>query len=274
MNRTGGAESSTNRALSILDLYTVERPAWSVDELQKQMGFARATIYRYVRELTVSGFLVGIAGGKYVLGPRFIEFDRQIRKSDPVIRFAVPEMEKIADIVNGNQLLCTFYGHCVMTVYQAHKDAEILKYTSMERGRPFSLFRGAPSKVILANLSNYQLKNVYLRHQNVIRDEDLGESWREFLANIQAIRKQGYWIGSELDSELVGAAAPIFCDPGTVVGAICLVRLRSKASEKDIKMLAELAVGTAEVISTKLHDWSSRPDTDVCVPKTLSELMT
>lgn len=265
-DRTGPTESSTNRALSILDLYTVECPAWTVDQLQKQMGFARATIYRYVRELTKSGFLVGIAGGKYVLGPRFIEFDRQIRICDPLIRFAVPEMEKIADIVNGNQLLCTFYGDYVMTVYQTYKDAEILKHTSMERGRPFPLFRGAPSKVILANLSNYQLKNIYLLHQNVIRNEGLGSTWREFTSNIQTIRRQGYWVGSELDSELVGIAAPIFSGPGAVAGALCLVRLRTKATEDDVKMLSDLAVSTAKIISDKLHDWSSQPHTETFVP--------
>lgn len=258
--------TSTNRALSLLDFYTVDHPAWTVDGLQKQTGFARATVYRYIRELTGSGFLVGIAGGKYVLGPRFIEFDRQIRLCDPIIRFAAPEMEKIADKVDGNQLLCTFYGDCVMTVYQACKDTEILKHTSMERGKPFPLFRGAPSKIILANLSNYQLKNVYLLHQSTIQAEGLGATWREFLANGQSIRRQGYWASSELDNELIGVAAPVFSEPGSVAGALCLVRLRSKTDPAIIEMMAQTAMETAQGISAKLQEWSSGAEEEVFLP--------
>ncbi len=259
-------KSSTNRALSILDLYTVTRPAWTVDEIHKEIGYARATIYRYIGELTDSGFLVGIAGARYVLGPRFIEFDRQIRLTNPVIRVASPLMKEIRNIVNGNQLLCSFYGDYVMTVYQDQKDSDVLPFTSMERGRPFSLFRGAPSKIILANLSNYQLKNVYLLHADDILKEGLGQTWQEFLSNVQSIRRQGYWIGSELDPELVGIAAPIFSEPGTIAGSLCLVRLRSKVSEKDLEMLSELAGDTARSISKNLQDWHLSNGTAAYVP--------
>ena len=76
----------SSRVLSILDLFTVEAPRWTVDMMAGRVAVAPATVYRYVRDLCTAGFLVQAAGGGYVLGPRFVEVDRQIRIADPLLR--------------------------------------------------------------------------------------------------------------------------------------------------------------------------------------------
>ena len=258
--------SSANRVLGILDLFTPEKPAWTVEMLQEELGQARATIYRYLRDLTDSGFLVAVSGGQYVLGPRFIEFDRQIRICDPLIQVAVPIMAEIRDIVAGGQLLCTFYGDRVMTVHRDQSDPNVVKHMSMERGKPFPLFRGSPSKTILANLSNYQLKNVYLLHEQAIREEGLGDSWSEFLANMKKIRRNKYWIASDIDTTLIGVSAPIFSSPNAISGALCLVRHKKDASEVDLAMLGELAVKAADRITEGLQQKCQSGDAGSFVP--------
>ncbi len=244
--RTLGGSSAT-RVLGLLDLFTPEMPIWTVDMFQEHLQLARATAYRYARELHNAGFLVPAAGGGYVLGPRFIEFDRQIRLGDPLMRVAPAIMESQRELVDGAQLLCAFYGDRVLTIHQDRTDDNIAM--SMERGRPFPLFRGAPSRIILANLAPYQMRNMFLTHSQTISAEGLGDNWPEFRDRMKAIRKRGYYVGSEIDKTLVGVAAPIFRTPDAVAGCLCFVRLKDQTSEADHEFLGQAVIAAAARIS-------------------------
>ena len=49
--------SSLSRALAILDLFDVETPVRSLDEINAALAYSRATGYRYVKDLVASGLL-------------------------------------------------------------------------------------------------------------------------------------------------------------------------------------------------------------------------
>ncbi|HEY8290285.1 MAG TPA: helix-turn-helix domain-containing protein, partial [Acetobacteraceae bacterium] len=123
--RAPPADTSIARVFGILDLFTPESSVWTVDMLVERLQLARATVYRYVRSLCDGGFLVPVSGAGYVLGPRFIEFDRNIRLADPLLQIVPPVMAELRDRVNGAQLLCTFYGLRVLTVLQDKTDPNI-----------------------------------------------------------------------------------------------------------------------------------------------------
>jgi DNA-binding IclR family transcriptional regulator len=191
-----------------------------------------------------------------VLGPRFIEFDRSIRLADPLLQIVPPVMAELRDVVNGAQLLCAFYGLRVMTVLQDKTDPAITM--SMERGRPFPLFQGSPSRVILAHLPTYQLRNLALNHQAAIAAAGLGENWIQFRDRMRVIRRVGYVVASDIDKALVGISAPIFHAPGAVAASLCLVRLRENVREGDAAMLGRLAVDACQRISSALQAFRPR----------------
>ncbi len=251
--RKPGTKSS--RVLAILNLFSLEAPVWTVEMMAGAIGVAPATVYRYVRDLGDAGFLIQAAGGGYVLGPRFIEIDRQIRIADPLLRIGPGVVESLRGPEIGAQLICSFYGTRVLCVHQDRADERITM--SMERGRPFPLFLGAPSRIILANLPSYHLKSLFLSHSPEIERAGLGANWREFSARLKAIRKRGIYVGSEIDAELVGVAAPIFRAPGTVVASLCMVRIRSEADDRVLAILEDRAKAGAEAISRQLQDAGS-----------------
>ena len=250
-DRARQGESSIARVFGILDLFTPEAPVWTVETIVARLGLARATAYRYLRALGDAGFLVPVAGAGYVLGPRCIELDRTIRLGDPLLRIAPPVMAELRERVNGAQLLCAFYGLRVLTVLQDKTDPAITM--SMERGRPFSLFRGSPARVILAHLPTYQLRNLALSHRAEIAAAGLGEEWAAFRDRLRAIRRAGYLVTSEIDPALVGISAPIFHAPGAVTASLCLVRVKEKVSAADAAYLGGLAVAAAQRISRELQ---------------------
>jgi DNA-binding IclR family transcriptional regulator len=249
--RSGSGDTAITRVLGILDLFTPEAPVWTVDLLMERLRLARATIYRYVRALCDGGFLVPVSGAGYVLGPRFIEFDRSIRMADPLLRIVPQFMEELRPAVNGAQLLCAFYGQRVLTVLQDKSDPTITM--SMERGRPFSLFKGSPSRVILAHLPTYQLRNLALNHQAEISSAGLGANWTSFRNNMRSIRKQGFVAASDIDHALVGISAPIFHAPGSVTASLCLVRRKENVTAEDETFLGRLAVEACRRISIELQ---------------------
>jgi DNA-binding IclR family transcriptional regulator len=251
ISRTANGDSSITRVLGILDLFTPQTPVWTVDLLVERLGVGRATVYRYIRALCDAGFLVPVSGAGYVLGPRFIEFDRSIRLADPLLRIVPPVMAELREAVNGAQLLCAFYGLRVLTVLQDKTDPDITM--SMERGRPFPLFQGSPSRVILAHLPTYQLRNLALNHQAEIAAAGLGENWLAFRDAMRAIRRTGYLVASDIDKALVGISAPIFHAPGAVAASLCLVRRRENVSDADAAFLGGLAVSACQRISAELQ---------------------
>jgi DNA-binding IclR family transcriptional regulator len=249
--RSAHGDTSVARVFSVLDLFAPEAPVWTVDMLVEQLSLARATVYRYVRALCDAGFLAPVSGAGYVLGPRFIEFDRNIRLADPLLQIVPPVMAELRDIVQGAQLLCTFYGLRVLTVLQDKTDPSITM--SMERGRPFSLFRGSPSRVILAHLPTYQLRNLALSHRAEIAAAGLGESWTEFRDGLRAIRRTGFLVASDINKALIGISAPIFHAPGAVTASLCLVRVKANLPPEDAVFLGGLAVDAAQRISRELQ---------------------
>ena len=250
-NKATNGDSSISRVLGILDLFTPEAPVWTVDLLVERLALGRATVYRYVRALCDGGFLVAVSGAGYVLGPRFIEFDRSIRLADPLLQIVPPVMAELRQAVNGGQLLCAIHGLRVLSVLQDKTDPEITM--SMERGRPFPLFKGSPSRVILAHLPTYQLRNLALNQQPAIAAAGLGQNWVEFRDRMRAVRKTGYLVASESDEDLVGISAPIFHAPGAVTASLCLVRRKAFVTDADAAILGRLAVDACRRISAALQ---------------------
>ena len=85
--------SSPQRMLAVLDLFTAEHPTWVIDDMMEALGYARATGYRYVKDLVDAGLLQKVSVGHYALGGRIIELDYQLRQTDPVLQAARKVMD-------------------------------------------------------------------------------------------------------------------------------------------------------------------------------------
>lgn len=245
-------ESSLDRLLAVIDLFTLERPVWTGEDIGGALGLSRATLYRYLRILGTSGLVAPTGGGKYVLGPRIIELDHQIRLSDPMLQHAVPVMQGMVRLYEGVALLCTYYRDRVMSIHHEASDASI--QFIMQRGRPFPLFKGSPSKAILAYLPPHQLKSMLLHDGPKIREAGLGETWPEFRDALRAIRNDGVVVAfGELDRELVGISSPIFREDDEVAGSITVVQRKLKFDRAAVPRLVEIAKAAAADITKEMR---------------------
>ncbi|WP_076999535.1 IclR family transcriptional regulator [Variovorax sp. KK3] len=240
-------DSSFAKGLSVLDVFKEGRISVHLDEVVDMLGTSKATAYRYLATLCEAGLLAAARGGVYMLGPRIIELDRAIRISDPLLRAGSKVMRELSDRLEINMLLASYYRDSIMCVDIAWPDPAIPSHH--ERGLPMSLFQGAMAKIILAHLSQYQLRTLALHHLNEIREGGMGQNWTEFRAHMAALARQGYSVTySELFEGAVGVSAPILDPDQKILGSItfALTDERWRASKQE-DLCAEIMEAAARV---------------------------
>lgn len=255
---SSGKASSADKVLKVLDLFTEDHPAWTVDMIMQELQAARATAYRYVKALSDAGLLAPGAGSSYVLGPRIIQLDRQMQRSDPLLQIAVPLLEQETSPLIGAKSIASFYGDQVLSVYVQKCDPNI--ELTMQRGIVFPLLYGSPSRIILAYLPPYQMKNFYTANEKDVAKAGLGDTWDEFRTSMRLLRKQKHCIGTEMNPSVIGVSAPIFHDNGSVSASVSFISDRATTSEDDKARLVAQVVQIADRISQRVM--SFEPDAE------------
>lgn len=228
--------NSLERMLSLLEVFTTAAPVWSTESLISYSGCTRSTCYRYIKALQTAGLLTPVAGGGFILGPRVVEMDRQIRTCDPVYNAGGAPMELLTRQTGHAALLCALYSDTVMCVRNvAGVDAPDGLFS---RGQRRPLFQGAASKIILAHLPAHQLRSLYTRHRKAIAGAGLGGDWDTFRSTLRVIRQQGYCITrGEFQPGIVGIAAPLFNREEQVLGSLGIAMAASAFKEDRVDAL-------------------------------------
>jgi DNA-binding IclR family transcriptional regulator len=250
-------ESSADRLLAVLGIFTQQEPEWTIEEAAKRLQLSIPTAYRYFKSLARVGLISAFSHASYVLGPAIIELDRQVRLGDPLLIGGRPVMEDLIQYANEGavMLLCRVFRDRVICVHQLMGQGP-QGPVSYERGRPMPLFRGASSKIILAHMPMRVLKRLFSEHGSEIKDAGLGTSWEAFKKSLAHMRRLGSSTSeSEIDRGRLGIAAPIFGPEGAILGSLTFVLAVSNANDALLRRLIpivkagahEIELGMAEV---------------------------
>lgn len=246
--------STADKLLAVLPLFTMDRPEWTVEAAAEALDVSGSTAYRYFNSLYRAGLLDPTSGGRYILGPSIIAYDRQLRLQDPLLQVARPVMTRLVKRNGGDgvALLCRRFRQQVMCVHQAfeHKPAHAVSY---ERGRPMGLFRGSASLVILANLPVRTLHALWRDESTDVAATGLGDDWDAFRASLKKIRAADVWVTrGQLDKGMIGIAAPIWQPDRQIVGSVGIVVPETSASPEEVAGTAALVQAAAREIDAGL----------------------
>lgn len=243
---------SNERMLSILDLFDADNPEWTFEEMHGRLGFARSTLYRYLKLLADAELLSSLPGRGYTLGPRIIELDYQIMATDPLIHFARPMMSELVSRHACVSLLCRRYKHRVLCV---HQEASTSTFRSTyERGKARPLLRGAASLAILAYFSTYQLAKLHEEQSEEFRRAGLGETLQDVRESLKPIRQKG-WVHTfgEVTPGVTGIAAPIFDARNDIAASVSLTLPEPRMSEERLLSIGKQVEFCARVITKSLR---------------------
>jgi DNA-binding IclR family transcriptional regulator len=245
----------TKKPFGLLELFSVQRPVWTADQIALALNISLSSAYRLIGQVAEAGLIDALSPGHYVLGPAIIQMDRQIQLTDPLLRAARPVMDELINLAPEGSaiLLCRAFKDAVLCVHQVVRGPQAP--VSYERGRPRPLFRGATSKSILAFTRPRILKRLYADHAPEISAAGLGTNWKEFLAKLRVYRKAGFVLAKgEVDPGRVGISAPVLDGDRNCIGSLSYVLDADRADDKIINRLAPIIIGAAREVERAMSD--------------------
>ena len=236
--------NSFERMLAILGLFTEDQLEWTPEALMARLGYSRPTLYRYLKNLRDHGFLVGRPNSGFTLGPKVVEMDFLLRRSDPLVLEGRPFLQKLAASYPCTAFLARWYGDKVLCVLSEQSAIDLT--SSYPRGRPMPIGRGATSRSIMAFLPRRQLMPLIEARLEDFRAVGFGSDIAEVLKGLAEIRRAGVASAhAEVTPGVVGVAAPIFDAGKAPVGSLTLTISEKRVDgallprlEEDVRMAA------------------------------------
>ncbi|WP_329410386.1 IclR family transcriptional regulator [Nocardia vinacea] len=254
-NATSGTyrerNSTADRALDILMLFSVDKPVWTGSEVANELGVARSTGYRYLQSLTSNGFIEDTAGG-FRLGPKIFQLARLARAGLGLSDVALPVMRSLAAQVGETVLLTRRSGRSVVCLDLV--EAQHAVRLSYERGHVLPINAGAAAEVLLAWSDPDEVTTVLEQaplERFTAKTLTDPESLRKRLAHI---RKQGVAVSQgELDPHILGVAAPIRNAEGSVCAAVSIAALAGRVPRAQLRHVEDAVREAAASISRQLE---------------------
>jgi DNA-binding IclR family transcriptional regulator len=235
--------------MQLLRLFDLERNIWTAPALAQELRLPVSTVYRWIRELLDAGLLEAAPDAHYRLGPAFVEFDRRMRLTDPLLRLGSDVAKGLVESsgIPCIGLIARLYDATVMCVV-CHASADIDFESRYERGRPMPLVRGAASKAILAQLPARRLDQLLHHPQSNSEAVDEVALRRE----LTEIRLRGIANSrGEVDHGLMGIAAPVIVPSSGIVASLTLgIRIDSVDLVQERRYVAAVTVA-AHLLSDK-----------------------
>ena len=208
------------KAMQILDLFSLEQPEWGVGEVARALGLPKSTTSELMSSLADQRLLSRMAQGRYRLGWRLFELGQTLLDTTNFRVEARKVMKELVECWEETVHLAVLDGVQAVYVEKLQPTPAVRIWISRTGARLPAHCSGV-GKVLLAN-SEWKHVAELLEHQgmpaltpNTITDLDV------LADELERVRERGYAYDHE--ETLVGlccVAAPIY-DPGdTVVAAI------------------------------------------------------
>lgn len=220
--------STVDRTLAILNLFTTDRPSWSASAIAEKLGVARSTTYRYLQTLVSAGYLIEVRGSGFQLGARVLELAQVARRGFRITDAARPELAGLAARFRQTALLTRRIGDAIVCLDREEPQGEHLRI-SYEPGTVLPVNAGASALVLLAWLPEPELSRII--DLNPLRKftPNTVTSLEALTQRLARIRSVGYDVSlSEVDPELIGIAAPVRGQSGEIVAAVSVVGMQSR----------------------------------------------
>ncbi|MBW8638652.1 IclR family transcriptional regulator [Hoeflea sp. WL0058] len=255
------ASNSLERVLSVLQVFSEDRLEWTPEEMMAELGYSRPTLYRYLKTLKDAGLLTSTPNAGFSLGPKIVEMDYLLRKSDALSLNGQPYIEDLAGRYPCTALLVRWYGKKILCVASECSTPDPL--SSYPRGRPMPLARGAISRSIMAFLPRRQLLPMVKANLDELSAVGLGDTVEEILDSYRRVRKAGFATAQgEVTAGVTGFAAPIFDAGKSPIASICLTIASAELTpDREIAISRDIARAGAE-LSNDLSDRRNALDED------------
>jgi DNA-binding IclR family transcriptional regulator len=240
--------NSLRRVLAVLEVFSEARLEWMPEDLMKELGYSRPTLYRYLKILKEAGFLMSTRNAGVTLGPKVVELDYLTRKSDALVHHGLPYLVDLTEQYSCTAMLLRWYGNRILCV--ASQSSAINPVSSYPRGRPMPLGRGAIARSIMAFLPKRQLLPLIERNLDDLKSVGMGDTAEDVQKSLRKVRKAGFAVAyGEVTPGAVGIAAPVFDDRRHPIASVCVTIAGNLVTGAQIDQIGAGLLSVASQIS-------------------------
>ncbi|MBL0421522.1 IclR family transcriptional regulator [Ramlibacter sp. AW1] len=242
--------STADRVIEILLLFTDRQPRWTAHELSAQMGMPRSTIYRYLNSLKNSRMIVERGDGTFVLGPRIQVLAAVAKGTNNIVSVARDEMLKLAEAFNENLLLNEIADFEVATLERIESRHRV--GLTSARGGLLPWPATASSKLFLAYAPKEKLARFWtIGKPTAYTDKTIVQKHR-LEAELRQIRQQGFaYSDEERDEGVVGVAVPLMSE-GACRYSLAFVAPKFRANQDVLAAMKQALLDAARSLQVHL----------------------
>ena len=171
------------RALSILEVFDVQNPNLSLQEISERIGMAKATAFRFVSTLEQTGYLIRGDDQRYSLSLKFVRLAGFVRSNISIREIAKPTMTRLHAATRETTTLNIAAG--AERICLAVMDSPSPLMSIVQTGEHLPLAFGATGRILLAHMSDEQVDAVVESQSEPIDRVALDRELARF-------RRQGY----------------------------------------------------------------------------------
>lgn len=214
--------SSTEKALRILDCFTVERPELNLAQISQQMGMPKSTVLNQIRTLEKAGFLYKNHITQYYrLGYKLMELSYRTHASLPIIAYAVPLMEEITTATGENVYLTTHLNGQVFVLKLLRSSNRSIAYSMS--GKTLPMHCTGCGKAMLSYLPQEQVNEILDTWGMPASTPKTCTDRAQLMEELAEARERGYALDNEEES--IGGrcvAVAVRSSAGAVAGALSI----------------------------------------------------
>lgn len=241
------------RSLAILECFSLEKPALSLQEIYRKVELPKSTAFRLVNTLQNAGYLLQRADQRYTLSYKLLLLGSVVRETQDVREITRPLMEELARTSGETVTLSTRSNHeriCLDVV-----DSSSALRSVVLPGDRLPLLYGATGKMFLAQFKDSTIEQI--RSAQQIPKKRITK--RVLLDIIAEIRRNGYALTR--DDRVIGVMAvsvPIRDSSGEVQYCMTVTGPTTRFGGRE-QALIDQTVRTGRRISTLLGFTPVRP---------------
>lgn len=249
--------------LAVLDSFDRRTPALTAAQIARRTGMTLPTLYRYLTLLESSGFIQRLAGGRYALGIRLVEFGGQALSRADVYRYGQPIVGELATELGLDVHLGQLYeGDVLHLGYGARPARETetgtLATTRSKLGERAPAHCTSLGKAMLAYVPTERVESTIRRYGWRPMTTNSIRSFGRLERELDDVRSRGFAIDRE--EKVAGVrclAAPVYVGtPGRGGEVVCAISATGPArvfrSAKNLDRIAQMAVTYAQMLGERV----------------------
>jgi len=243
---------SIDRALQVLELFSLEKPEWGVTEISKALNIYKSNVHNVLTTLAERGFVIKDSEtDRYKLGIKFFELGSIVIKNMDLRKIAHPYIEELSKEFNETVHLGVLDKGRIVSIEREESGQSLSPRIFIGKRTP--LHCTAVGKAIMAYLSEDEI-DLIIKEKGLERFTENTVTTKKDLKNeFKKIREQGYAVDNMEHEEGVRCVAgPIRDYTGKVIASMSISGPAFRINEDNIPVISKKVKEYCDCISEEM----------------------